>query len=99
MQLWAAQMYDQGMDARQVAGLLRVSTKPSYQWRRAWASGGEAALASRGPGGTGCKLDDGQLAQAAGSAGRPLRCLRVGRGPAVDAGPARGADQAAFRVS
>jgi transposase len=45
-------MYDQGMDARQVAGLLRVSTKPAYQWRRAWASGGEAALASRGPGGT-----------------------------------------------
>jgi transposase len=66
-------MYDQGMDARQVAGLLRVSTKPAYQWRRAWASGGEAALASRGPGGTGCKFDDGQLARHAGPAGGIFR--------------------------
>jgi transposase len=63
-------MYDQGMDARQAAGLLRVSTKPAYQWRRAWA---RAALASRGPGGNGCELDDGQLAR-----------LRA----ALDAGPA-----------
>jgi len=63
VRLQAAQMYDPGMDARQIAGLLPVSTKPAYQWRRAWASGGEAALASRGPGGTGCKLDDGQLAR------------------------------------
>jgi hypothetical protein len=57
----------------QVAGLLRVSAKSACQWRRAWASGGEAALASRGPGGSGCKLDDGQLMR-----------LRA----ALDAGPA-----------
>jgi transposase len=73
VRLRAAQMYDQGMDPVQIAGLLRVSAKSAYQWRRAWASGGEAALASRGPGGTGCKLDDGQLAR-----------LRA----ALDAGPA-----------
>lgn len=34
-----------------------------YQWRRAWQGGGEAALASRGPGGYGSRLDDGQLAR------------------------------------
>jgi transposase len=73
VRLQAAQMYDQGMDAVQVAGLLRVSTKSAYQWRRAWRSGGEAALASKGPGGNGCKLDDGRLAR-----------LRA----ALDAGPA-----------
>jgi len=69
----AAGMYEQGIGAVQVAGLLRVSTKSAYQWRRAWEAGGTAALASKGPGGTGCKLDDGQLAR-----------LRA----ALDAGPA-----------
>jgi len=73
LRLQAAGMYEQGLDARLVAGLLRVSTKSAYQWRRAWRSGGDAALASKGPGGTGCKLDDGQLSR-----------LRA----ALDAGPA-----------
>jgi transposase len=44
-------------------GLLRVSAKSANHWRRAWKSGGEAALASKGPGGSACKLDDGQLAR------------------------------------
>lgn len=48
----AAGMYEQGMDPVQVAGLLRVSTKPACRWRRAWKSGGDAALASKGPGGS-----------------------------------------------
>jgi transposase len=69
----AAQLFEQDMVAGQVAGLLRVSTKSVYQWRRVWKAGGDAALASKGPGGTGCKLDDGQLAR-----------LRA----ALDAGPA-----------
>ena len=73
VRLQAAQMYEQGMDPVQVAGLLRVSTKSAYQWRRAWVCGGETALASKGPGGTGCKLDDDELAR-----------LRA----ALDAGPA-----------
>jgi transposase len=45
----------------QVARCLRVSTKSAYQWRRCWRAGGEAALASRGPGGAVCRLDDKQL--------------------------------------
>lgn len=73
VRLQAAQMFEQGIRPVQVAGLLRVSTKSAYQWHRAWDAGGAAALASRGPGGTGCKLDDAQLAQ-----------LRA----ALDAGPA-----------
>ena len=73
VRLQAAQMFGQGMDPAQIAGLLRVSTKSVYAWRRAWRAGGEAALASKGPGGNPCKLDEDQLAQ-----------LRA----ALDAGPA-----------
>src|SRR3954471_5906892 len=40
---------------------LRVSTKSVYQWRRRWRAGGEQALASKGPGGTSCRLSDAQL--------------------------------------
>jgi putative transposase len=56
-----------------IAGLLRVSTKSVYQWRRAWRAGGDDALASKGPGGSACKLEEDQLAR-----------LRA----ALDAGPA-----------
>jgi len=73
VRLQAAQMSGQGMDPVQIAGLLRVSTKSVYAWRRAWRAGGEAALASKGPGGNPCKLDEDQLAE-----------LRA----ALDAGPA-----------
>lgn len=66
-------MFAQKMAAGQIAGLLRVSTKSVYQWRRAWRVGGEAALASKGPSGNACKLDEDQLAR-----------LRA----ALDAGPA-----------
>ena len=66
-------MFAQDVDAGQIARSLRVSTKSVYQWRRAWRAGGEAALASKGPGGSTCKLDTGQLA---------------GLGAALDAGPA-----------
>ncbi len=73
VRLQAAQMFGQELDPVRVAGLLRVSTKSAYQWRRAWKAGGDAALASKGPGGNGCRLDDGQLSR-----------LRA----ALDAGPA-----------
>jgi len=73
VRLQAAQMFAQDMGVPRIACLLRVSTKSVYQWRRAWRSGGEAALASRGPGGNPCRLDDGQLSR-----------LRQ----ALDAGPA-----------
>lgn len=73
VRLQAAQMFAQGTDPPQIAGLLQVSTKSVYAWRRAWRAGGEAALASKGPGGNPCKLDEDQLAE-----------LRA----ALDAGPA-----------
>ena len=56
-------MFEHDEDARQIARSLRVSTKSVYHWRRAWRSGGEAALASKGAGGNPCKLDEEQLAQ------------------------------------
>lgn len=73
VRLQAAQMLEQDINPVQVAGLLRVSTKSVYQWRREYRAGGEAALASKSPGGNACKLDDGQLSR-----------LRA----ALDAGPA-----------
>ena len=63
MRLQAAETFERDMDPVLIAGELRVSTKSVYQWRRAWRGGGTAAPASKGPGGNGCKLDDGQLAQ------------------------------------
>jgi transposase len=47
----------------QVADRLRVSTKSAYQWRRRWRAGGGAALASKGPGGAVCRLNQAQLAR------------------------------------
>jgi transposase len=61
VRLQAAQMFAQDMDGTRIAGLLGVSTKSVYQWRRDWRAGGEAALASKGPGGNACKLDGDQL--------------------------------------
>ena len=59
----AAQMFEQEVRPVQVAQRLRVSTKSVYQWRRRWRAGGEAALASRGPGGAVCCLSSAQLAR------------------------------------
>ena len=73
VRLEAAEMFGQDVDAALIARALRVSAKSVYQWRRAWRAGGEAALASKGPGGNPCKLEAGQLAR-----------LRA----ALDAGPA-----------
>jgi transposase len=73
LRLQATQMFQQGMTPAQVARSLRVSTKSAYQWRRRWRAGGDAALASRGPGGAACRLS-----------GRQLARLRA----ALDAGPA-----------
>jgi transposase len=61
VRLQAAGMFEQDVSPVQVAQRLRVSTKPAYQWRRRWRSGGEAALASKGPGGMTCRLNTGQL--------------------------------------
>ncbi|MFI5897671.1 helix-turn-helix domain-containing protein [Actinoplanes sp. NPDC051513] len=48
VRLQAARMFADGMDACAVAAALEVSTKSAYTWRRAWAAGGERALASNG---------------------------------------------------
>ena len=61
LRLQAAQMFEQGIKPVRVARLLRVSTKSAYQWRRRWRAGGPAALASQGPGGSACRLDEVQL--------------------------------------
>jgi transposase len=63
VRLRAAQMYEQGVSAVQVAHQLRVSTKSAYQWRRRWRAGGQAALVSKGAGGAVCRLNAGQLAR------------------------------------
>jgi putative transposase len=59
----AAELFAQGMPATEVAGILEVSTKSAYQWRRAWTAGGARALASRGASGPDPKLSDEQLAR------------------------------------
>ena len=61
MRLQAAQMYEHGVGPVRVAHRLWVSTKSAYQWRRCWRAGGQAALASKGPGGAVCRLGASQL--------------------------------------
>jgi transposase len=73
VRLEAAEMFAQDADAGQIARSLRVSAKSVYQWRRAWRAGGETALASKGPGGSTCRLDEDELARL---------------GAALDVGPA-----------
>ena len=63
VRLAAAEMFAQDADPALIARSLRVSTKSVYQWRRAWRAGGQEALASKGPGGSACRLDDAQLAE------------------------------------
>ena len=63
MRLQAAGMFEQDVSPVQVARRLRVSTKSACQWRRRWRAGGQAALVSKGPSGTVCRLDDRQVAR------------------------------------
>ena len=63
VRLHAARMYEQDISPVLVAHRLRVSTKSAYQWRRHWRAGGQAALASKGPGGMLCRLNAGQVAR------------------------------------
>lgn len=73
MRLEAAGLFAAGVEPPAVAVRLRVSRNSAYQWRRAWAAGGADALASKGPGGSPCRLS-----------ARQLERLAV----ALDAGPA-----------
>ncbi|MFK0194354.1 winged helix-turn-helix domain-containing protein [Kitasatospora sp. NPDC090308] len=45
-----------GVRPTEVARRLRVSPKPAYQWHQLWRENGVEALASRGPGGSRCRL-------------------------------------------
>jgi transposase len=63
VRLGAAQLFAAGVSAAEVAGLLEVSTKSAYQWRRAWVAGGAQVLASKGASGPDPKLSDAQLAR------------------------------------
>ncbi|WP_347608530.1 winged helix-turn-helix domain-containing protein [Acrocarpospora sp. B8E8] len=57
----AADMYQRGMTPPQVARALRVTPSSANAWHRAWTNGGKQALASKGPGGSICRLGDRQL--------------------------------------
>jgi transposase len=63
VRLQAAHLFEQDASPVAVAHRLRVSAKSAYQWRRRWRAGGEAALASKGPGGAACRLTGEQLAR------------------------------------
>lgn len=61
VRLAAADLIEAGASDREVARRFRVTRMSANRWRRALASGGRQALASKGPGGGRCKLDAGQL--------------------------------------
>lgn len=65
VRLQAAQWFAQDMPVAEIARRLRVSSNSVYVWRRAWRVEGPAALASKGPGGSVCRLDDARLARLA----------------------------------
>ena len=60
VRLQAVELFEQRLPAGEIAARLRVSPKSVRAWRRAWIASGRAGLASRGPGGAACKLDDAQ---------------------------------------
>lgn len=61
VRLAAAELIDAGASDREVARRFRVTRMSANRWRRALASGGRAALASKGAGGARCKLTPAQL--------------------------------------
>lgn len=63
VRLRAAKLFAQGVSAVDVAGLLEVSPKSAYQWRRAWVAAGPQALTSRGAPGPDPALSAEQLAR------------------------------------
>ncbi|QOC89643.1 helix-turn-helix domain-containing protein [Micromonospora craniellae] len=57
----AAGWFAEDVSVPEIARRLRVSQTAVYGWRKRWRAGGEQALASRGPGGSRCRLDEGRL--------------------------------------
>src|SRR5437868_3154521 len=65
VRLQAAAWFAEGVPVAEIARRLRVSTNSVYMWRRRWQAGGTAALASKGPGGSICRLDETRRARLA----------------------------------
>jgi putative transposase len=63
VRLAAAEMIEAGASDREIARHFRVSRMSVNRWRRALASGGREALASKGAGGAQCKLTAAQVAE------------------------------------
>jgi transposase len=61
VRLQAAQWFAQDVPVAEIARRLRVSTNAVYVWRRRWRAEGEDGLASKGPGGSSCRLDQPRL--------------------------------------
>ncbi|MFD0078530.1 winged helix-turn-helix domain-containing protein [Streptomyces sp. NPDC127166] len=56
VRMQAAELFEQEVKPSEVSRRLRVSVKSAYQWHQLWRDGGAAALASRGPSGSRCRL-------------------------------------------
>ncbi|MER7468546.1 winged helix-turn-helix domain-containing protein [Streptomyces sp. NPDC097981] len=56
VRIQAAELFAQGVRPPEVAQRLRVSRKSAYQWHQLLRDGGVAALTSRGPSGSRCRL-------------------------------------------
>jgi transposase len=61
VRLAAAELIEAGAGDQEIAARFRVSRMSVNRWRRTLASGGRAALASKGPGGAKCKLSPAQV--------------------------------------
>ena len=65
VRLQAAALFARGTPVAAIASRLRVSQNAVYVWRRRWLAQGEAALASKGPCGSDCKLTPAQVQELA----------------------------------
>lgn len=62
LRLEAARLFEQGcLSDAEIGRRFRVTRMSVNRWRRAWQTGGTAALASKGAGGAKCKLTDDQV--------------------------------------
>ncbi|MEV6986130.1 helix-turn-helix domain-containing protein [Sphaerisporangium sp. NPDC051017] len=61
VRLQAAGWFAEGVPVPVIARRLRVSQTAVYGWQKRWRTGGEQALATKGPGGSRCRLDDARL--------------------------------------
>jgi transposase len=63
VRLQATEWFAEGVKPPEVARRLRVSSNSAYVSRRRWRAGGDAGLASKGPGGAVCRPAQAQLAR------------------------------------